>query len=138
MSLLPPYSVVPSASPTDLRVTDKDSTSVSLSWKPPPADHHNGQLIGYTVEIKDVDGVSQQPSKQSDSTFAKIDGLKSDTVYKFHVSARTATGSGPAVTVLGRTNKEGEGCTKQTCIVIIVVAYPILIKPQYIGALMVR
>ena len=123
MSLLPPCSVVPSAAPTDLYVTDKDSSSVSLSWKPPPADHHNGQLIGYTVEIKDVDGVSQQPSKQSDSTSAKIDGLKSDTEYKFHVSARTAAGSGPAATVSGRTNKEGEGCTKQTCTVIIVVAY---------------
>ena len=50
-------------------------------------------------------------------------GLKSDTEYKFHVSARTTAGSGPAATVLGRTNKEGEGCTKQTCTVIIVVAY---------------
>ena len=111
MSLLAPYFVVPSAAPTDLRVTDKDSSSVSLSWKPPPAEHHNGQLIGYTVEVKDVNGVSQQSSKQSDSTFAKIDGLNSDTEYKFYVSARTEAGSGPAATVSGRTNKEGEDCT---------------------------
>ena len=138
MFLLPPYSVVPSAAPTDLCVTDKDSSSVSLSWKPPPAGHHNGQRIGYTVEIKDVDGVSQQPSKQSDSTFAKIDGLNSDTEYKFHVSDRTAADSGPAATVSGRTDKESEGCTKQTYIVIIVVAYQILIKPQYIRALVIR
>ena len=59
-----------------------------------------------------MDGVSQQPSKQSDSTFAKIDGLNSDTEYTFRVSAMTAAGSGPAATVSGRTNKEGEGCTK--------------------------
>ena len=102
------------------------------------SDHHNGQLIGYTVEIKDVDGVSQQSSKQSDSIFAKINGLNSDTEYTFRVSARTAVGSGPATTVSGRTNKECKGCTKQSCIVITVVAYQLLINPQYIGALMVR
>ena len=113
MSLLAPYFVVPSAAPTDLRVTDKDSSSVSLSWKPPPADHHNGQLIGYTVEIE---GVSQQPSKQSDSTSesAKIDGLKSDTEYVFHVSARTAAGSGPAATISGRTAEGGKGYLSET------------------------
>ena len=80
---------------------------MSLSWKLPPADHHNGQLIGYTVQVEDLNGVSQQASKHPDSTFVKIDGLKSDTEYKFHVSARTAAGSGPAATVSGRTNKKG-------------------------------
>ena len=121
--LLPLYSVVPSAAPTDLCVTDQDSRSVSLSWKPPRADCHNGKLEGYRVEIKDVNGVPQQACKRPESTSAKIDGLKSETEYKFHVSARTKVGSGPAATVSGRTNKEGKGCTKQICIVIIVVAY---------------
>ena len=107
LSLLPSYSIVPSAAPTNLHVTDKDSSSVSLSWEPPPEEHHNGKLIGYTVEIKDVNGVSQQSSKQPTSTFVKIDSLKSDTEYKFHVSARTAAGSGPIATVSGHTNKNG-------------------------------
>ena len=83
---------------------------MSLSWKPPPAEHHNGQLIGYTVEVKDVNGVSQQASKHTDSTFVKIDGLNSDTEYKFHVKARTAAGSGPAATVSECTDKKGNGC----------------------------
>ena len=108
-TLLPTYSVVPSASPTDLRVASKDSSSVSLSWKPPPAETHNGQLIGYTVEVKDVNGLSQRASKEPASTFAKIDGLNSDTEYEFHVSARTAAGRGPAKTVSGRTDKDGKG-----------------------------
>ena len=110
MSLLPPCSVVPSASPTDLCVASKDSSSVSLSWKPPPAKNHNGQLIGYTVEVKDVNGVSQQAPKELTSTFETIDGLNSDTEYVFHISARTAAGSGPAATVLGCTAEGGEDC----------------------------
>ena len=109
MSLLPPYSVVPTAAPTNLIVTRKDSSSVSLSWNPPPAEHHNGQLIGYTVEVKDVNGMSQQDPEQPTSNFAKIDGLNSDTEYKFHVSARTAAGSGPVATKSEHTDKEGKG-----------------------------
>ena len=108
MSILPPYSIAPSAAPTNLVVTHKDSSSVSLSWKPPPADHHNGQLIGYTVEVKDLHGISQQAPKHTANTFKTIDGLNSDTEYKFHVSARTADGSGPAATVSGRTDKGGK------------------------------
>ena len=109
LSLLPPYSVVPSAPPTDLHVDRKDSSSLSLSWKPPPADYHNGKLIGYTVEIEDLNGVPQQASKQPANNFETIDGLNSDTEYIFHVSARTAAGSGPTATVLERTAEGGKG-----------------------------
>ena len=109
MSLLPPYSVVPSAPPSDLVVVRKDSSSVSLSWNPPPEEHHNGQLTGYTVEVKDLYGVAQQGSKQPTNNFEKIDDLNSDTEYKFHVSARTAAGSGPAATISERTDKRGKG-----------------------------
>ena len=96
----------------DLHVTHKDSSSVSLSWKPPPAKYHNGELEGYRVEVKDVDGVPQQACKRPENNCyrVKIDGLKSDTEYKFHVSARTAAGSGPAATVSERTAEGGRGC----------------------------
>ena len=110
MFLLPPYSIVPSAAPTNLIVAHKDSSSVSLSWKPPPAETNNGQLTGYAVQIKDVHGLSQA-FKQLDSTctFVEIDELNPDTEYKFHVSAWTAAGSGPTATVSGRTAKGGKG-----------------------------
>ena len=78
---------------------------MSLSWKPPPAKHLNGQLIGYTVDVTNRNDVPQQASKQLANNFETIDGLKSNTEYVFHVSARTAAGSGPAATVLGRTGK---------------------------------
>jgi hypothetical protein len=81
---------------------------VSLSWKAPPEEHHNGQLIGYTVEVKDLNGVPQQVSKQPTKKFETIDGLYSDTEYKFHVSARTAAGNGPAATISERTAKQSK------------------------------
>jgi hypothetical protein len=81
---------------------------VSLSWNPPPEEHHNGKLVGYTVEVKDLNGVPQQASKQPTNNFEKIVGLNSDTEYKFHVSARTAAGSGPAATISERTAKRGK------------------------------
>jgi hypothetical protein len=82
---------------------------VSLSWNPPPEEHHNGQLIGYTVEVKDLNGVPQQASKQPTNKFETIVDLNPDTEYEFHVSARTAAGSGPAATISERTDKRGKG-----------------------------
>ena len=90
---------------------------MSLSWKPPPAKHHNGQLIGYTVEVKDVNGVFQQASKQSADTFETINGLNSNTEYEFHVSARNAAGSGPTTTVSERTAEGGKGYTSEHIII---------------------
>ena len=109
MFLLPPYSVVPSARPRGLEVTHKDSNSVSLRWNPPPAENYNGQIIEYTVEIKDVNGEPQRAPKYPTKTRVTIDGLNSDTMYKFHVSAMTAAGSaGHAAIVSVRTDKEGK------------------------------
>jgi hypothetical protein len=82
---------------------------VSLSWKPPPVEHHNGKLIGYTVEVKNLNGIPQQASKQPTNNFETIVDLNSDTEYEFHVSARTAAGSGPAATISERTDKRGKG-----------------------------
>jgi hypothetical protein len=81
---------------------------VSLSWEPPPVENHNGQLIGYKVEVKDLSGVLQQASRQPADKFETIVGLNSDTEYKFHVSARTAAGSGPAATISERTAEQSK------------------------------
>ena len=88
---------------------------MSLSWKPPPAEHHNGQLIGYTVEVKDLNGVLQA-SKESADTFETINGLNSDTEYVFHVSARNAAGSGPTAIVSECTAEGGKGCLSENII----------------------
>jgi hypothetical protein len=108
VSLLPPYSVAPSAAPSDLIVTGSDSTSVSLSWNPPPAKDHNGQLIitGYTVKY----GASTdaQSSTTTSYTSIKIDNLNPNTEYTFLVCAKNAAGSGPFISKSQRTAQIGE------------------------------
>jgi hypothetical protein len=65
---------------------------VSLSWKPPPAKDHNGQLTGYTVKYgTSADALS---SKLTDDTSITIDDLNPNTEYTFQVSAMNAAGSG--------------------------------------------
>jgi hypothetical protein len=66
---------------------------VSLSWNPPPAKDHNGQLTGYTVEY----GTSADVlfSKLTDDTSITIGDLNPNTEYTFKVSAKNAVDNGP-------------------------------------------
>jgi hypothetical protein len=103
MYTLPP--VAPSAPPSDL-VTSSDSSSVSLSWNPPPTKDHNGQLTGYTVKY----GLSAdaQSSKPTCGTSVTIGGLNSNTEYTFQVSAMNAAGNGPFISKSQRTAQIGK------------------------------
>ena len=73
-----------------------------LSWKPPPAEQRNGQLTGYTIEVK-----CQTPGAKArdpltvvgTSEATKVDGLTPNTKYIFQVSAMTAAGSGPPASI---------------------------------------
>ena len=99
LSLLPPYSVVPSAPPNKLRVTGRTSSSVDLYWEPPPTEKQNGQLTGYTIKIKDENGDGPPPPLNdvhvpAGRTSEQVDGLKPNTKYTFEVRAMTAAGSG--------------------------------------------
>lgn len=52
--LFPLLGVAPSAPPqsvTVLTVGNHNSTSISISWDPPPPDHQNGVIQEYKVEI---------------------------------------------------------------------------------------
>jgi hypothetical protein len=66
---------------------------VSLSWNPPPAEDHNGQLTGYTVKYGTPAGT--QSSKATSDTSITINDLNPNTEYKFKVSAMNAAGNGP-------------------------------------------
>ena len=70
-----------------------------LSWDPPPAEQHNGQLTGYTIKVKYQNGDEARPSLTADGTFQMVDGLKPNTNYTFQVRAMTEAGSGPAVSI---------------------------------------
>ena len=105
ISLLPPHSAAPSAPPRDL-VTSSDSSSVSLSWNPPAAEHHNGQLTGYTVKYGT--SADAQSSKATSDTSIKIADLNSNTEYTFLVCAKNAAGDGPFASKSQRTAQIGK------------------------------
>lgn len=110
MSLLPPYSVVPSAPPSNVLVIREDSRSVTLSWNAPPAADHNGELTGYTIKVKNHNGDEARPPLTTDNTCTskEVDGLKPNTDYIFEVSAMTEAGSGPPKSINKRTAEEGK------------------------------
>lgn len=44
--------LVPSMPPDDLRCAALASTSLQVSWQPPPVNHQNGLLQGYKVSFE--------------------------------------------------------------------------------------
>ena len=81
-----------------------------LSWNPPPAEQHNGKLIGYAIEVKYQNWSESRPSLITGNTCTstKVDSLKPNTDYIFEVSAMTAAGSGASMSTTHRTTEEGK------------------------------
>lgn len=46
--------VVPSSPPEDLRCAGLSSTSLQVSWQPPPLSQQNGLLQGYKVSFETI------------------------------------------------------------------------------------
>jgi hypothetical protein len=79
---------------------------VSLSWDPPPAEHHNGKLTGYIVKYgTSADALS---SKETDNTSITICDLNPNTEYTFQVSAKNEAGNGPFISKNQRTAQIGK------------------------------
>ena len=79
-----------------------------LSWDPPPAEQHNGQLTGYTIKVKYQNGDEARPSLTADGTSKAVDGLKPNTKCTFQVRATTAAGSGPPASIEQCITEEGK------------------------------
>ena len=85
---------VPSSPPQQVIVTSVDSTTMKVSWKPPPMIHHNGLLTGYIIQYTSV-GSSDTTSVTvtSGNTFI-ISGLDKSN-YSVSVAATNINGTGP-------------------------------------------
>ncbi|CAH8616143.1 unnamed protein product [Schistosoma intercalatum] len=89
----------PSSSPLHVRLSGLSSSSVEVSWAPPPVQYRNGKLTGYEVRIFEVGAETQT------ETIIKVTvpgqrqytarGLKEKTFYTFMVRAFTSAGPGP-------------------------------------------
>ncbi|KAL9950689.1 hypothetical protein ACROYT_G043228 [Oculina patagonica] len=88
---------VPSQAPRSFSVAAKSSTSITASWKLPPADSWNGIIRGFKLfyQEKDSGGLPKTLTFNSDSTLTTtVTSLSKYTEYEFQVLAFTSVGDG--------------------------------------------
>jgi len=89
----------PSSAPTDFHVEPKGPHTIRVSWKPPPRDEWNGQLIGYYIGYK-PSGHSQMYSfktadyKENSTNEFFLTGLQKGTEYNIVIKAYNSVGVG--------------------------------------------
>ena len=70
------------------------STSVLLSWSPPPAADQNGVITVYTVEVTNTMTSNKDVYVTSSTTYT-VASLDPYTTYECSVAANTSIGMGP-------------------------------------------
>ncbi|XP_043941363.1 receptor-type tyrosine-protein phosphatase F isoform X4 [Protopterus annectens] len=89
----------PSAPPQDVQCTSTSSTSIRVSWVPPPAKNRNGVIVKYSIAYQAVDGEDSKKYTVEDigpelSSWL-LEGLEKWTEYEVWVKAHTDVGPGP-------------------------------------------
>ncbi|GFT96185.1 down syndrome cell adhesion molecule-like protein 1 homolog [Nephila pilipes] len=90
----------PSAAPVDVKIEDKGSKFVRISWKPPPREDWNGELSGYYIGYKQKSSTlpytyNTVEADESTSYYYMLRGLRRGTEYLVTTRAFNEVGSGP-------------------------------------------
>lgn len=102
---------VPSAPPQDITCTSPSSTSILVSWAPPPLEFQNGIITGYSIQYSTTEG--NKTSKRIDGIHPEsspylLENLEKWTEYGITVRAQTEAGDGPeSLQLLIRTEEDG-------------------------------
>ncbi|XP_043371455.1 receptor-type tyrosine-protein phosphatase delta isoform X27 [Dermochelys coriacea] len=101
----------PSAPPQDISCTSPSSTSILVSWQPPPVEKQNGIITEYSIKYIGIDGEDGKPQEilgiASDTTQYLLEQLEKWTEYRISVTAHTDVGPGPeSLSVLIRTDED--------------------------------
>ncbi|XP_072556107.1 receptor-type tyrosine-protein phosphatase S isoform X3 [Paramormyrops kingsleyae] len=112
----------PSTPPQDVKCTSPSSTTLLVSWRPPPAESQNGALVGYSVRyqaagaeagagpLDEPAGPLDEPAVAPTSEQLLLQGLEKWTEYQVTVAAFTSMGSGPeSQPLLCRTDEDVPG-----------------------------
>uniref|UniRef100_A0A8C8E0Z3 protein-tyrosine-phosphatase n=1 Tax=Oryzias sinensis TaxID=183150 RepID=A0A8C8E0Z3_9TELE len=100
----------PSAPPQDISCTSPSSTSILVSWAPPPLEFRNGIITGYSIQYTTMEG--NKTSKRIDgippeSSPYLLENLEKWTEYGITVQASTEAGEGPeSLQLLIRTEED--------------------------------
>ncbi|XP_067137945.1 roundabout homolog 1-like isoform X3 [Centruroides vittatus] len=87
---------VPSAPPDNLHVQVINMTSAAVSWSPPPPQHRNGILQGYTIHIMgNSSSLHSNITTNATTTSFTLYNLTASSVYTIRAVARTSVGMGP-------------------------------------------
>lgn len=107
----------PSAPPQDIKCGSTSSTSLLVSWRPPPLESQNGVLVGYRVHYQVVgpsEGGSddeeplEEPTIPATEEQVLLQRLEKWTQYRITVSASTVIGPGPeSEPLMCRTDEDG-------------------------------
>ena len=89
--------VGPSAAPQNVATVVINSTSISVSWYPPPFLDQNGEIIGYQLMITNQNRTNSQPMifNVTNVTSYVATMLQEFEVYIIEIAAETAIGLGP-------------------------------------------
>ncbi|CAJ0930475.1 unnamed protein product, partial [Mesorhabditis belari] len=89
---------VPSSAPEEISVDAQSSTSIRISWKPPPKQNQHGELTAYRIKYK----TKQRGGKTSTVNIEDpltgehvIDGLDPNQHYQLRIAAANQNGTGP-------------------------------------------
>ncbi|XP_029107826.1 receptor-type tyrosine-protein phosphatase delta isoform X6 [Scleropages formosus] len=101
----------PSAPPQHVRCSSPSSTSILVSWLPPPVELQNGIITKYSVQYAAVEGEDTSPRQISslppESSQYLLENLEKWTEYRVTVRAHTDVGPGPeSIPLLVRTDED--------------------------------
>ncbi|XP_048832206.1 receptor-type tyrosine-protein phosphatase S isoform X1 [Brienomyrus brachyistius] len=105
----------PSTPPQDVKCGSPSSTTLLVSWRPPPAESQNGALAGYSVRYQAAGAEAgaeplDEPTVAPSSEQVLLQGLEKWTEYQVTVAAFTSMGSGPeSQPLLCRTDEDVPG-----------------------------
>jgi Fibronectin type III domain len=105
--------LVPSAAPENPTCNVLSSTSIYVTWSPPPPEHQNGKIRGYKVAFTPTDEYYDRNPTTTISTttnqYYTIENAKKYTNYTIYVRAFTSVGDGtPTKDFICLTNEDCE------------------------------
>lgn len=119
----------PSAPPQEVTCFSSSSTSILVSWKPPPVELQNGFITKYTIQYAATEGedTSLQEIKEilPEKSRYLLENLEKWTEYRVTVTAHTDVGAGPeSLPQLIRTEEDGMFCQKRCAFLLICPPHP--------------
>lgn len=96
----------PTSSPVGVQGSSTDSTTITLTWMPPPAEFHNGIVREYLINVTELE-TGQMFQQMSLTTYASLVMLHPYYVYQIAIAAVTVS-TGPFSAALDlRTLEDG-------------------------------